>query len=151
MTRRHPISYYILFSLLTAFDLIDPQNPEDSKRTQRRAEATPRYLPFHSKLALPNLDSFPFLTQFLYLKDAHTLLEAFLSLMLPKGIPSDLDQPTRYNTFVAEYSTIFAQNYMMQQLASQAARVQGLWRNVCALGISNVDLRPSSISHGRYS
>ena len=92
-------------------------------------------------LALPNPDSFPFLTQFLYLKDAHALFEAFLSLAPSKGIPSDLDQPARYDAFVAEYSTILAQNYTMQRLASQATKVHGLWRNACALGISDIDLQ----------
>jgi hypothetical protein len=92
-------------------------------------------------LALPNPESFPFLTQFLYLKDAHTLFESFLSLTPSKGIPSYLDQPTRYDAFVAEYSTILAWNYMMQHLASQAAKIYGLWCNACALGISNIDLQ----------
>ncbi len=92
-------------------------------------------------LALPNPDSFPFLTQFLYLKDAHSLFEAFLCLNPSKGIPSDLDQPARYDAFVAEYSTILAQNYTMQRLASQATKVHGLWRNACALGIFDVDLQ----------
>ena len=92
-------------------------------------------------LALPNPESFPFLTQFLYLKDTQTLFEAFLSLMPSKGIPSDLDQPTRYDAFVAEYSTVLAQNYTMQRLASQAAKVHGLWRNAYALGISDIDLQ----------
>ncbi|KAI0284636.1 hypothetical protein BGY98DRAFT_526110 [Russula aff. rugulosa BPL654] len=92
-------------------------------------------------LALPNPESFPFLTQFLYLKDTQTLFEAFLSLMPSKGIPSDLDQPARYDAFVAEYSTVLAQNYTMQRLASQAAKVHGLWRNACALGISDIDLQ----------
>ncbi|KAF8500244.1 hypothetical protein F5888DRAFT_1680424 [Russula emetica] len=91
-------------------------------------------------LALPNPDSFPFLTQFMYLKDAHTLFESFLSLTPSKGIPSDLDQPARYDAFMAEYSTILAQNYTMQRLANQAAKVHGLWRNACALGISDIDL-----------
>jgi hypothetical protein len=63
----------------------------------------------------------------------HTLFEAFLSLTLSKGIPSDHDQPALYNVFVAEYSTILAQNYTMQ-LANQAAKVQGLWRNASAFG-----------------
>jgi hypothetical protein len=92
-------------------------------------------------LALPNPESFPFLTQFLYLKDAHTLFEAFFSLTPSKGIPSDLDQPARYDEFVAEYSTNLAQNYTMQRLANQAAKVHSLWRNACALGISDVDLQ----------
>jgi hypothetical protein len=92
-------------------------------------------------LALPNPDSFPFLIQFLYLKDTHTLLEAFLSLMPSKGIPGDLDQPARYEAFVVEYSAILAQNYTMQRLASQAAKIHGLWRNACALGISDIDLQ----------
>jgi hypothetical protein len=92
-------------------------------------------------LALPNPESFPFLTQFLYLKDAHMLFESFLSLTPSKGIPSYLDQPAQYDTFVAEYSTILARNYTMQRLASQAAKIHGLWCNTCALGISDIDLQ----------
>jgi len=92
-------------------------------------------------LALPNPESFPFLTQFLYLKDTRTLFEAFLSLTPSKGIPGDLDQPAQYDAFVAEYSTILAQNYTMQRLANQAAKVHALWRNACALGISDIDLQ----------
>ncbi len=91
-------------------------------------------------LTLPNPESF-FLTQFLYLKDAHTLLEAFFSLTPSKGIPSDLNQPERFEAFVAKYSTILAKNYMIQRLASQAAKVHGLWHNVCALGISDINLQ----------
>ena len=92
-------------------------------------------------LALPNPDSFPLLTQFLYLKDVHPLFEAFLCLTPAKGIPSDLDQPARYDAFVAEQSLVLAQNYTMQRLASQAVKVHGLWRNACALGISDGDLQ----------
>jgi len=92
-------------------------------------------------LALPNPESFPFLTQFLYLKDSHALFEAFLSLMPSKGILSDLDQPERYDAFVGKYSTILAKNYTMQHLASQAAKVHGLWHNACALGTSDADLQ----------
>jgi len=46
-------------------------------------------------LALSNPDSFPFLIQFLYLKDGHALFENFLSLVPSKGIPNDLEaRPT---------------------------------------------------------
>ena len=92
-------------------------------------------------LALPNPDSFPLLTQFLYLKDVHPLFEAFLCLTPAKAIPCDLDQPARYDAFVAEQSIILAQNYTMQRLASQAVKVHGLWRNAYALGISDGDLQ----------
>jgi hypothetical protein len=92
-------------------------------------------------IALPNPESFPFLTQFLYLKDVQPLFDAFLSLTPASGIPGDLHQPERYDAFVAEYALILAQNYTMQRLASQAVRVHGLWRNACALGISDIDLQ----------
>jgi hypothetical protein len=92
-------------------------------------------------IALPNPESFPFLTQFLYLKNVQSLFDAFLSLTPASGIPHDLDQPERYDAFVAEYSSILAQNYTMQRLASQAVRLHGLWRNACALGISDIDLQ----------
>ncbi len=92
-------------------------------------------------IALPNPESFPFLTQFLYLKTVRPLFDALLSLTPASGIPDDLDQPGRYDAFVAEYSSILAQNYTMQRLASQAVRVHGLWRNTCALGISDIGLQ----------
>ena len=92
-------------------------------------------------IALPNPESFPFLTQFLYLKNVRQLFEAFLSLTPANGIPDDLDRPERHDAFVAEYSSTLAQNYTMQRLASQAVKVHGLWRNACALGISDADLQ----------
>ena len=61
--------------------------------------------------------------------------------MLSKGIPGDLNQPARHDVFVADYSAILAQNYTMQRLASQAAKVHGLWCNARALGISDIDLQ----------
>jgi hypothetical protein len=55
-------------------------------------------------IALPNPESFPFLTQFLYLKNVHQLFDAFLTLTLANGIHEDLDQPGQHDTFVAEHS-----------------------------------------------
>lgn len=86
-------------------------------------------------LALPHPESFPLLTQFLYLKDKQPLFQAFLCLTPANGIRENLDQT------VTEYSTILAQNYTSQRLVSQAAKVHGFWRNACALGIFDVDLQ----------
>jgi hypothetical protein len=88
-------------------------------------------------LALPDPDSFPLLIQFLYLKDAHPLLQSFLCMVPANGIPDDLEQPERYDAFVVEYSTILAQNYTMHRLANQAAKVHNFWRNASVLGISD--------------
>src|SRR6266851_5435928 len=41
-------------------------------------------------ITLPNPECFPFLTQFLYLKNIHPQFNAFLSLILASGIPDDL-------------------------------------------------------------
>ena len=92
-------------------------------------------------IALPNPESFPFLTQFLYLKNFRQLFDVFLTLILANGIPGDLDQPGRHDAFVAEYSSTLARNYTMQRLASQAVKVHGLWHNACALGISDTELQ----------
>jgi len=92
-------------------------------------------------LALPDPESFPVLTQFLYLKDVQPLLQTFLCLAPAQALPGDLDQPERYDAFVAECSAILAQNYTTQRLASQAVKVHGFWRNAYALGISDVDLQ----------
>ncbi|KAF8268334.1 hypothetical protein EI94DRAFT_1727976 [Lactarius quietus] len=86
-------------------------------------------------LALPHPESFPLLTQFLYLKDKQSLFQTFLCLTPTGVLRENLDQK------VAEYSTILAQNYTTQRLASQAAMVHGFWRNTCALGIFDVDLQ----------
>jgi hypothetical protein len=86
-------------------------------------------------LALPHPESFPLLTQFLYLKDKQPLFQTFLCLTPTNEPREDLDQ------MVTEYSTILAQNYTTQRLASQAAKLHGFWRNACALGIFDVDLQ----------
>jgi len=41
-------------------------------------------------LALPHPESFPVLVQFLYLKDARSLFDFFLSIVPERGIPADL-------------------------------------------------------------
>ncbi|KAI9444161.1 hypothetical protein H4582DRAFT_1919744 [Lactarius indigo] len=91
-------------------------------------------------LALPHPESFPVLTQFLYLKDTQSLFQTFLCLTPVNGLPEVLDQ-TRCDAFVTEYSTILAQNYTTQRLASQAVKVHGFWRNACALGIFDIALQ----------
>jgi len=74
-------------------------------------------------ITLPNPESFPFLTQFLYLKNVHQLFDAFLSLTPANGVPDDLDQPEWHDAFVAEYSSTLVRNYTMQRLTSQAVKV----------------------------
>lgn len=86
-------------------------------------------------LALPNPESFPLLTQFLYLKDKQPLFQTFLGLVPASEPRDDLNQT------VTKYSTILAQNYTTQRLASQAAKLHGFWRNAYALGIFDVDLQ----------
>ena len=66
---------------------------------------------------LPCQIQFPFLTQFLSLKDVQPLFDASLSHPA-SGLPYDLHQPERYGAFVSKYSLILAQNYTMQRLAS---------------------------------
>ena len=86
-------------------------------------------------LALPHPESFPLLTQFLYLKDKQPLFQTFLGLIPVNEPGEDLDRT------VTKYSTILAQNYTTQRLASQAAKLHGFWRNAYALGIFDVDLQ----------
>jgi len=92
-------------------------------------------------LALPHPESFPVLVQFLYLKDARSLFDFFLSIVPERGIPADLAQPARRDAFVAEYAKILSQNYAVQRLTSQAFKVYGLWQNACALGISDGEIQ----------
>src|SRR6266851_6869592 len=73
-------------------------------------------------------ERFPFLTQFLYLKNVHLQFDAFLSLILASSIPDDLDQPSRSELYDATSC----------QPGSEGHR---LWRNASALGISNIDLQ----------
>jgi hypothetical protein len=77
-------------------------------------------------LALLHPESFPLLTQFLYLKDKHPLFQTFLCLTPVNRLREYLDQTTQYDALVTEYSTILTQNYTTQRLASQAANIHGL-------------------------
>jgi hypothetical protein len=45
------------------------------------------------------------------------------------------------------HSTTLVLNYTMQHLASQAVKVQGLWCDACALGISNVLCLDHTVYH----
>jgi hypothetical protein len=81
-------------------------------------------------IALPNPESFPFLMQFLYLKNIRQLFDMFLTLTPANGIPEDLDQQGQHDAFITEYSSTLAWNYTIQRLASQAVKVDGLWRNL---------------------
>jgi len=92
-------------------------------------------------LALPHPESFPLLTQFLYLKDVQLLFQTFLCLTPVHGLPEDLNQTTCRDAFVTEYSTILAQNYTTHRLANQAIKVHGFWRNTFTLGIFDVNLQ----------
>ena len=79
-------------------------------------------------IALPNPESFPFLTQFLYLKNVHPLFDMFLSLILASSIPNNLNQPSRLELYDA----------MSCQPDSEGHRI---WCNTCALGISDIDIQ----------
>jgi hypothetical protein len=79
-------------------------------------------------IALPNPESFPFLTQFLYLKNVHPLFDMFLSLILASSIPDNLDQPSRSELYDATS-------------CQPGSEGHGIWHNACALGISDIDLQ----------
>ncbi|KAH8984917.1 hypothetical protein EDB92DRAFT_1818855 [Lactarius akahatsu] len=77
-------------------------------------------------LALPHPESFPVLTQFLYLK-GHAVTLPDLSLFNPSQRTARSPRPDA--------------NYTAQRLASQAVKVHGLWRNACVLGIFDIALQ----------
>ncbi|KAI0267303.1 hypothetical protein BC834DRAFT_842550 [Gloeopeniophorella convolvens] len=130
----YPIHQSILSTYCANLPVLATSTP------QARGSGVPFEVPV-VPLALPHPESFPMLSQFLYLKDAQVLLEHFLCASPSAGLPEDLDQPEVYHGFVDEYSGILARNYTAQRLAGQALAVHGFWRNAAALGISDGDLQ----------
>ena len=135
--KRQVTMYPIHHSILALYCANLPVLPPSAAQTTTECPYEVPVVP----LALPDPESFPLLTQFLYLKDAQPLLQTFLCMVPANGIPGDLEQPERYDAFVVEYSTILAQNYTMHRLINQATKVHGLWRNVSVLGISDNNLQ----------
>lgn len=88
-------------------------------------------------LCLPSPETFPQLSSFLYTKQTSHLLAS----LLPCPAPS-ID-PTAYTSndpTLLQFTKKLAGTYTTQALLQHAMTVNGLWRNVCALGVDDIDL-----------
>ncbi|KAH7928830.1 hypothetical protein BV22DRAFT_1058048 [Leucogyrophana mollusca] len=85
-------------------------------------------------LCIPSPETFPQLSTFLYTKRADHLLASLLpSSSLPLSLLSASPLPSTGS--VKQYATSLATAHTPQTLLAHAMSVNGLWRNVCALGV----------------
>ncbi|KAH7928837.1 hypothetical protein BV22DRAFT_1003883 [Leucogyrophana mollusca] len=85
-------------------------------------------------LCIPSPDTFSRLSNFLYTKRVDHLLAS----LLPCPPPASLCSPSLNSSEAAQsFSAKLAATYTAQALLSHAMTVHGLWRNACALGVSD--------------
>jgi hypothetical protein len=80
-------------------------------------------------LCIPSPQTFPRLSAYLYTKNSFSLLTSLLSTRPPLSLTLE-DEYT-----IRQFAGRLAGTYTTQALLHQIMMVNGLWRNVCALGI----------------
>ncbi|KIJ64788.1 hypothetical protein HYDPIDRAFT_175315 [Hydnomerulius pinastri MD-312] len=91
-------------------------------------------------LCIPAPEVFPQLSTFLYTKRIDHLLASLLPCPAPQALYRD--DPTSESTLnlLQQFAGKLATTYSAQALLAYAMAVNGLWRNVCALGIDDEKL-----------
>jgi hypothetical protein len=85
-------------------------------------------------LCIPHPETFPHLSAYLYTRRTSALIAS----LLPAGtsLPPTLtiDAPD-FNKTLRQFSKQLAMTYTVHALLGHAVKINGLWRNVCALGV----------------
>ncbi|KAL0946233.1 hypothetical protein HGRIS_012492 [Hohenbuehelia grisea] len=87
-------------------------------------------------LALPSPQTFPLLSAYLYTKQQRALFASFL----PPGcrVPDNLQPDADINDDDIEpFGNVIAQTYTAQAILQCVLKVNGVWRNACALGVTD--------------
>jgi hypothetical protein len=84
-------------------------------------------------LCIPSPQTFPALQTYLYTKRIDALL-AFLLPTMPPTLPADAGH-AQTSALQREFPAQLARTHSVAKLLSHAMRVNGLWRNACALGV----------------
>ncbi|PFH53471.1 hypothetical protein AMATHDRAFT_54553 [Amanita thiersii Skay4041] len=87
-------------------------------------------------LLLPSPQTYALLTAFLYTKRVDVLLRT----LMPPGCPLPLKLEDKSQTALQSFAARLAGTYTPQMLLQQTMTVQGLWQNVCALGVFDDEL-----------
>ncbi|EGO01235.1 hypothetical protein SERLA73DRAFT_167356 [Serpula lacrymans var. lacrymans S7.3] len=85
-------------------------------------------------LCIPAPETFPHLSAFLYTKRVDHLLSSLLPCPAPPSLYREEPMESG-NPELVQFATKLSSMYTAQALLSRAMLVNGLWRNVCALGI----------------
>ena len=104
-----------------------PQLPQSNPACPKKAgeKITLPIIP----LCIPSPQTFPQLSAYLYTKNATSLLTSLFSTRPPLSL--SLEEARTVNQFAGK----LAGTYTTQALLHQIMMVNGIWRNVCALGV----------------
>ncbi|KAF8452639.1 hypothetical protein L210DRAFT_3468701 [Boletus edulis BED1] len=91
-------------------------------------------------LCIPAPDVFPQLSMFLYTKRIDHLLTSLLPCPVPHALYRDDPKSEAVLALLQRFSDGLATSHSAETLFTHAMRVNGLWRNVCALGINDTKL-----------
>jgi hypothetical protein len=89
-------------------------------------------------VALPHAESFPALHAFLYTRSQLALLSSLLCLNIPASAAGPSDTSKRAGQLAG--ALVQASGGDMARLMSIVKRVNGMWRNACALGVNDLEL-----------
>ncbi|KAF8432132.1 hypothetical protein L210DRAFT_3719000 [Boletus edulis BED1] len=91
-------------------------------------------------LCIPAPDVFPQLSMFLYTKRIDHLLTSLLPCPIPHALYRDDPKNERVLALLQRFSDRLTTTYSTDTLLMHTMLVNGLWRNVCALGIDDEKL-----------
>jgi hypothetical protein len=130
-TSRRRITLFPFHNIVLASHCANlPNLPTPPKTKQPEASGSRLTVPV-VPLCIPSPQTFPYLSAFLYTKRTDLLL----SSLLPCIPPTSLSAENVDSAVLLQFATSLAGTYTPQALLQNVMKVNGLWRNVCALGV----------------
>lgn len=108
-----------------------PPSPT-SDQTFTPVESTPRTVTLPVRpMCLPSPETFPVLLQYLYLRRQEVLFDAFLPTEPPSSFVDNCSSDDQVISLAKDFGTKFNASTLLKH----AKVIQGIWSNVCALGV----------------
>jgi hypothetical protein len=125
----YPIHHVILAAHCTSLPPL-PLNPTPATPESVGSHITLPVVP----LCIPHPETFPHFSAYLYTRRTSALIASLLPAGIPPPPSLTISAPDFLET-LREFSTKLAKTYTVHALLGHAVKINGLWRNVCALGV----------------
>lgn len=124
----YPIHHIVLAAHCASLPHL-PHNPTPATPETAGSHITLPVVP----LCIPHPETFPHLSAYLYTRRTSALIASLLPAGTPP--PSLVISAPDFNTTLRQFSHKLAMTYTVHALLGHAVKINGLWRNVCALGV----------------